>query len=122
IQEEANCSPVAAVRKVAFMIEGGIEAPIYSHPLPPVRRVVVDHEIKQGSLRADQFIAFTSDLRPQRDEVLFIMTLSHSGILRAGQYGAGIRAGKSDAALQNEWPLKVIGAANLAARRGVYRL
>src|SRR5436190_23898577 len=50
------------------------------------------------------------------------MTLSHSGILRASQYGTGIRAGKGDAALQNKRTLKVIGAANLAASRGVYRL
>src|SRR5205085_3913175 len=96
IQEEAKRPPIAPVRKIAFMIKGGVEAPIHSHPLPPIRRVVMDHEIKQSGLWPDQFIAFTSDLRPQRDEMLFIMTLSDGEILRAGQYRAGIGAGKGD--------------------------
>src|SRR5947209_18765036 len=75
IQEDAKRSPVAVVRDVAFVVKGGVEAPVHAHPLAPVGGIVMDDKVEQGSLRSNQFVTFAPDLCAEGEEMFFVMAL-----------------------------------------------
>src|ERR1051325_4428031 len=117
IEEEANGRSIAVVVGVDVALEAEVPAPVVADPLAPRAGVIVDGEIESGELRrpvAKEGVAFASQLGPDRDVVLLVVSLGDGEI--AGRRGdaAGIGVSEGDAVLHDERPIgEVVRAAGL---------